>query len=128
MLARLSMYRNVVAGAVVIALLVGLYFYIHGLKKKIEELQSTLKDSYIEVANSKLEATRYKAALESQSSRIEALEVNKDKAERELAKWKEKPAKIRYNTIYKIREVKSSSCKDIKSTINSIRKINYKDL
>jgi len=128
MFAQLNMYKNLIVGGIVVALIVGLYFYVHSLKVQISGLRSDLKDSYVELANSKLEATRYKSALDAQSGKIEALKVNKDKADKKLAEWKAKPAEIRYNTIYKIRKVRSNDCKQIKATINSIRNIKYSDL
>jgi len=117
-----------IVGGVVVALLFGLYFYVHSMKVQISGLRNDLKDSYVELVNSKLKATRYKSALDAQSSNTETLKVNKQKVDRKLAEWKAKPAEIRYNTIYKIRKVKSNGCKQIKATINNIRHIKYNDL
>ena len=128
MFARLNAYKNLIVGVVIIVLIVGLYFYTHSLKVQIRELRSDLKDSYVELANSKLESSRYKSALDAQSREVELLSVDKQKADKKLAEWKAKPAEIRYNVIYKIRKVKSNECKQIKAVINSIRSINYTDL
>jgi len=49
-----DVYKNLILGVVTMALLVGLYFYIHTLKTQIVDLKSSLKDSYVELANEKL--------------------------------------------------------------------------
>jgi len=128
MLARLNDYKSIAMLAIIAALLIGLYVYIHGLKVQIADLKGSLKDSYVELANSTLEVSRLEKALDKQSAEIDKLKVNEQKAYKKLAEWKAKPAKIRYNVIYKIRKVKSNDCTQIKDTINSIRRIKYSDL
>jgi len=128
MFAQLNIYKNLIIGGIIIALIIGLYFYIHTLKGQISELQSTLKDTYVELANEKLQSTRYKSALDSQNKEIEALKHNETLAIAKLKKWNSKPPEIRYKKITKIREIKSDDCKDIKNTIDSIRSIDYDSL
>jgi len=128
MFAQLNVYKNLIMSGMVVALLIGLYFYVHSLKVQIAGLRNDLKDSYIELANSRLEGSRYKAALDKQSSKIEMLELDKQKADKKLAEWKAKPAEIRYNTIYKIRKIKSNDCKKLHEQISAVKRINYSDL
>lgn len=128
MFAQLNIYKNLIIGGVVVALLVGLYFYVYSLKVQINGLRSDLKDSYVELANSKLEATRYKSALDAQNKEIEALKVNEKLANDKLSKWKALPPKIKYKTIAKIREIKSNDCKQIKATIANVRHIDFSSL
>jgi len=122
------MNRVIAYIVLVILLILGLYVYVHSLKEQIVNLKSSLKDSYVELANSKLEATRYKSALDRQSAEIDKVKIARDKAVRAYEELKSKPAKIRYNVIYKIRKVHSNECKQIKSTINYIRKLDYSTL
>jgi hypothetical protein len=128
MFAQLNVYKNLIIGGIIIALLLGLYFYIHSLKVQISDLQGTLKDTYVELANEKLQSTRYKSALDSQSKEIEALKHNEALAIAKLKKWQSRPPEVRYKTITKIREVKSDDCKDIKNALDAVRSIDYNSL
>jgi len=128
MLGIFNTYKNLFLGACMFTLVLGLYFYIHSLKRQISELQSNLKDSYTEVANYKLQSNRYRTALDSQNAHIEALEASKELAEAKLRKWKNQKPEVKYRTITKIREVHSDDCKAIKNIINDIRKLDYNEL
>ncbi|MFK5937736.1 MAG: hypothetical protein QM497_04975 [Sulfurimonas sp.] len=128
MFAQLNVYKNLITGGIIIALLLGLYFYVHTLKTQITTLQSNLKDSYIEVANYKLGNERLKNSLTMQNKEVEKAKVNVSIANNKLAKWKALPTKVKYKTITKIREVKSNDCKDIKNTIDSIRNLDFNKL
>ena len=121
-------YKNMFLGGIVLVLVVGLYFYIHSLKSQISDLQSSLKDNQIELANSKLEANRLKTVLDQQNKKIKLLKIDTAKKTKVLIKWKELPPKIKYKTIIKIREVKSDECKDIKKQLDIIRHINFNSL
>jgi len=128
MFAQLNIYKNMIIGGVIIILIAGLYFYIHTLKSKIQDLENSLKDNQIELANSKLQSERYKNALDSQNKEIEALKLNEKLSLAKLKKWKSLPPKIKYKTITKIREVKSNECKDIKNQLDAVRHIDYNSL
>ena len=128
MFTQLNMYKNLILGGVVIVLLAGLYFYIHSLKVQIDTLQDNLKDSYVEAANLKLQSERYRNALDAQNKEIEEARVDKQLAIKKLSEWNAKPAEVRYKVIYKIREVKSNDCEDIKTQLDSIRHLDYEQL
>ena len=129
MFSQISSLKKLIAGGLVLAIAIWFYFYIDGLKNKIDTLQDDLKDSYIEVANEKLQSTRYKNSLDTQSKEIDMLKHSEKLANSKLKKWKSLPPKIKYKTITKIREVKSSDeCKDIKSVLNSVRSIDFDSL
>lgn len=121
-------YRTMIVSTVTIMLIIGLYFYIHSLKSQISDLQSSLKDSQVEIANYKLESSRLRNVLAQQSEKIEALKSDKQNALKTLAKWKELPPKVKYKTITKIREVKSDECEDIKNQLDAIKRINFSSL
>ena len=128
MFTQLAIYKNMIMAGIVGIFVIGLYFYIHGLNKNIEALKKSLLQNQVKLANSKLESTRYKAALDSQNKEIEGLKTQKSLAESKLKKWKSKPPGVKYKVIYKVREVKSNDCKDIKNVINSVRHIDYNSL
>jgi len=128
MFAQLNIYKNLIIGSIVFTLILGLYFYIHLLKLQIDNLQNTLKDSYMEAANLKLQSERYKNILDVQSKEIEDARINESLAKKKLLEWRAKPPSIKYKIITKIREVKSNDCKDIKNTIDAIRHIDYDKL
>ena len=121
-------YKDLILGGVTILLVLGLYFYIGSLKQTITNLQSTLKDSYIELANYKLEVTRYKTVLDTQNSSIKQLKVKDTQYKEKLKAWESQPPKVKYKTIYKIREVRSNDCQKIKGIINSIRHTDFSSL
>lgn len=128
MFALFNMYRTAITAGLIVALILGLYFYIHSLKTQILNLQSNLKDSQIELANYKLESSRLKSALTEQNQKITLLKVEKQSAVKALEEWEAKPPKIKYKTITKVREVKSDECKDIKKQLDAIRHINFRSL
>jgi len=128
MFAQLNVYKNLIIGGVIVALVLGLYFYVHSLKVQISGLRDDLKDSYVELAHSRLEASRYESALSKQSDKVERLRVDKAGADKKLAEWKAKPVEIRYNVIYKNGKVKSNECIDIQKAISRVRNIRYSEL
>jgi len=128
MFTQLAIYKNMIIAGIVGIFVIGLYFYIHGLNKDIEELKKSLLQNQVKLANSKLESTRYKAALESQNKEIEGLKAQRTLAESKLKKWKSQPPDVKYKVIYKMREVKSDECKVIKNVIDSVRHIDYSSL
>jgi len=128
MLAQLKVYKNIIFAGVVLVLLAGLYFYIHSLKTQISDLKVEIQATQVKLANSQLEATRYKSALDKQSIMIENLKVSKNNALNELSKWKAKKPEVKYKVIEKIRKVKSNECKDIKNTLDDIRHLDFHSL
>ena len=128
MFAQLNVNKNLIIGGITLVLLTGLYFYIHSLEFQISNLKSTLKDTYVELANEKLQSTRYKIALDNQNKEIDMLKHNEALKIEKLKRWQNKPPEIKYKTITKIREVKSDECKDIKNTIDAIKSIDYNSL
>jgi len=124
----LSVYKNMIAVGVVVALIGGLYFYVHGLKVQIAGLRSDLKDSQLDVANSRLEVVRFKRMTDKQSDMIKAMEVDRVAKIAELSEWKSKKPEVRYKVITKIREVKSDECSDVENVLDAVRTVQYGDL
>lgn len=128
MFAQIQVYKNLILGGIILAAIAGLYFYISGLKSDIKDLKITMLETQNKLVNEKRQSTLFRTTLENQSKQIELLKVNTKLANTKLQKWKAQPPKVRYKVIYKNREVKSNDCKDIKSTIDSIRSIDYSSL
>ena len=128
MYAQISLYKNLIIGAIIAAAILGLYFYVNSLKSEIKDLKITLLKTQNSLVNEKRQSSLYRTALDNQTKQIEQLEAHTKLANAKLQKWKSQPAKVKYKVIYKTREIKSNDCKDIKSTLNAIRTIDYSSL
>ncbi len=128
MLAQIGLYKNMIIAAVIAAVVFCIYFYINSLNNDIHDLKKSLMQNQVKLANTRLESTRYKAALDSQNKEIEQLRAHTTLAEAKLKKWKNRPPDIKYKFIYKTREVKSNECSDIKSVIDGVRTIDFDSL
>jgi len=92
MFTQLAIYKNMIMAGIVGIFVIGLYFYIHGLNKNIEALKKSLLQNQVKLANSKLESTRYKAALDSQNKEIERLKNSKKSCRIQVKKMEEQTA------------------------------------
>jgi len=128
MLAQFSMYKNAIVGGLILFLILGLYFYINSLKSDISELKLSVSKWQIKSVNAERESEMLRNSLTRQTQAIEALKANKAAALDKLSKWKEKPAIVKYKTIYKVVTKPSNKCKDIKQSLDNIRQINFDDL
>ncbi len=128
MFAQFNLYKKAMLAVIAVGLVFGLYFYISGLRSDITELKMTIKDINIELANEKLQSTRYKSALDSQNEHIKQLSANDTLLRAKLIKWKNKPAIVKYETIYKIKEVKSDGCKEIKNRLDFVKQLDFSKL
>jgi len=128
MLSQIGLYKNMIIAAVIAAVVFGIYLYINSLNNDIDDLKKSLMQNQVKLANTKLESTRYKAALDSQNKEIEQLRAYTTLAEAKLKKWRNRPPDIKYKVIYKTREVKSDECSDIKSVIDGVRAIDFSSL
>ena len=128
MFAQFTLYKNTILAVIAVGLVLGLYFYISSLKSDITELRMTIKDMNVELANEKLQSTRYKSALDSQNEHIKQLSANDTLLRAKLVKWKNKPATVKYGTIYKTKEVKSDDCKEIKNRLDFVKQLDFSKL
>jgi predicted Holliday junction resolvase-like endonuclease len=122
------MYKNIIITGVVAILIISISTYVYMLKKTITELNTSLLESKIELAKEQRQSALYRSTLDNQTKEIESLAVDKSKADKKLAEWRAKPADVRYEVIYKMREVKSDECADIKTVIDNIRNLDYSRL
>ena len=60
---------------------------------------------------------------------INEIAIDKELAMSKLEEWKAKPPQVRYEVIYKDREViKSNDCEDIKNRLDDVRVIDFNSL
>lgn len=117
-----------VSGALMASLvLLSVYSYtrIGGLKLGLSEVRQEL---LLATFNGK----QCSASLKHQNNVIEEVKIDYESRLAELKAWEDKPAEIRYNTIYKYidREVikNEDSCENTKAVISGVRSINYDKL
>lgn len=126
------MQNNIYIIASVVVFICGIiltqYIKIQHLNTDISNLRTAL--AYSEVSLTKLEESNRELnrSILVQNDAIELMAINKSKIDAEYAEWKAKPAKVRYEVIYKMREVKSDDCEDIKSVLDSSKSIDFNSL
>ena len=128
MISQFKMYENIIMLSAITILTIGLYLYVGSLKDQIRDLKYNLKSSQVDLVNYKLESARYKNIIYKQNKDIELLKINEKLSLTKLKKWKNESDKVKYKTIYKIREVHSDDCKAIKDQLTAIKLINFDKL
>jgi len=124
MLNKIKIYENfIIVGLLIVASIV-FYFYIDDYKSEISRLKTELKDTQIELANTKLESERFKNVVHDQNKNIETLKASEKLQLAKLKKIQSQKPSVRYKIIEKIREVKSDECKDIQNVLDSVKRIN----
>lgn len=123
-----QVYATVGVVVLVLGIFLAQYIKIQHLKTDVLSLKTSL--AYSEVSLTKLEASNRELnkSISVQNDAIELMAINKSKVDAEYAEWKAKPADVRYEVIYQIREVKSDDCEDIKSILDSSRSIDFNSL
>jgi len=135
-----AVYKLIGTGVLVVSVLGGLWFYIHGLKSTIDEQNITIDSLNKEQENSKLQ-------LALKESNIQALETSLDEVNNKVTmlnkkyqdnvneynRWKQQPPKIKYKYIYKHIEsdnekLKNGDCAEAKKLVKSIAGMKYDDL
>lgn len=108
--------------AVAVSLALSYHFFtVSSLNSEIVQLQKsnkTLTTNY-DLSQNKLHE---------QSEKILSLAVDFEKNSKELEEWKSKKPEIRYEKIYRYREVKSDDCEDVKNNLDGIRTIDFSKL
>lgn len=123
-----QIYATVGAIVLVIGIFLAQYIKIQHLKTDVSSLKTSL--AYSEVSVTKLEESNRELSrsILVQNEAIDEMAIDKYKAYAEYAEWKAKPADVRYEVIYKTREVKSDDCEDIKSVLDSSKSIDFNSL
>ena len=119
------------AGVGLFVLIVSTLLYSSFQAKKLEIANLNTAVSEYETLVAKLEASnaQSKALIAKQNEAIEEITTDKELALNKLEEWRAKPPKIRYEVIYKDREViKSNECDDIKSRLDDVRDTDFNSL
>ena len=109
----------------IITLLIGAYIY--NLNQAIASLELDNANLQNKLIKEQLQGSLYKSSLDKQSLLVEQMRADYDASVDKLNKWKAKPAEVRYEVIYKTinKELKSNECKDVTSSIDTIKSIDY---
>lgn len=116
--------------ALSLTLLASMYA-IEDREEELSLLRETFSNEQKKTAALTISNMGLKASIKESNLKLEAIEVDYDKAILLYKKQLEKPPDVRYEVIYKYidREVaKSGECNDIKNVLNSLSNIDYNDL
>lgn len=118
-----------VMGLVLMIFVAFVYSSFQSKNLEIATLKQEIATKEIFIAKLESSNAQIKLLTTKQNESIETLKANRDEALLKLEKWKSMPPKIRYEVIYKDREVtKSNECDDIKSVIDDVRTVNFERL
>ena len=110
-------------------ILVGSLFYNGVLKFKVDGLRDEVGVLEMKLNEERMNNNVLKGSIKTQNDAIAAASITLDKKQKELDEWKNKPEKIRYNTIYKnlplTIDIRKEDCETTKDAITAIRSINF---
>jgi len=128
MFAQIKLYKNLIGIGAIILALGGLYFYIGSLKTQIDKLEIKVSQWQVKYTNEQRQSDLLRNSVKNQNDEIERLRLDEQAAQSKLSEWEAKPPVIKYKTITKVREVKSSECPDIKTALEAVRQIDFDNL
>ena len=105
--------------------------YITYCNTQIDSLEKEVKYLNAKLITSTTNNLTLRGSISSQNEKIEKYELDIQSKEKELLEWQNKPAKVKYETIYKeiVRDNNlTGECDEVKSIINSIPNINLNSL
>lgn len=104
--------------------LIGMWWSSNSLKDDLEDMTSERDKALLQVGVSDANNVSLSGVIQTQNRKIKALAVSKQKSLTELQRWKNKPEKVRYETIYKMipADINKTevSCEEIKNISNSL--------
>lgn len=110
-------------------ILVGSLFYNGVLKFKVDGLRDEVGVLEMKLNEERMNNNVLKGSIKTQNDAIAATSIALDKKQKELDEWKNKPEKIRYNTIYKnlplTIDIRKEDCETTKDAITAIRSIDF---
>lgn len=126
-----SMNTIIYAGVGLILAIFAAFIWNEFQNKNLEIANLNTAVSEYETLVAKLEASnaQSKTLITKQNEVIEEITTDKELALNKLKEWRAKPPQVRYEVIYKDREViKSNDCEDIKSRLDDVRVIDFNSL
>ena len=113
-------YTTIGLGVALGLILITYQVRVSGLKTDVMELQ-------MELQASEMNRFSLKSSIEDQNKAIDAMVVDMVAKDEEIEKWKNKPADVRYETVYKRLpadiNLTKDDCETVRSVIGSIRGI-----
>jgi hypothetical protein len=119
------------AGVSLILAIFAAFIWNEFQNKNLEIANLNTAVSEYETLVAKLEASnaQSKTLITKQNEVIEEITTDRELALNKLEEWRAKPPKVRYEVIYKDREViKSNECDDIKSRLDDVRGVDFNSL
>ena len=126
-----SMNTIIYAGVGLILAIFAAFIWNEFQNKNLEIANLNTAVSEYETLVAKLEASnaQSKTLITKQNEVIEEITTDRELALNKLEEWRAKPPKVRYEVIYKDREViKSNECDDIKSRLDDVRGVDFNSL
>lgn len=123
-----QVYLIITASLLILSIFTLQYIKTQRQETKIANLNTELAHSEMTVSKMQNSNEQMLRTINMQNEEMSKLSVDLDKARQSLDEWKRKPPEVRYEVIYKIREVKSNDCNTTKDVLNSIRNLDYSRL
>jgi len=123
-----QVYLIITASLLILSIFTLQYIKTQRQETKIANLNTEIAYNEITISKLKNGNEELKKAINISNEKLSKISVDLDKARQTLDEWKRKPPEVRYEVIYKIREVKSNDCNTTKDVLNSIRNLDYSRL
>lgn len=126
-----SMNTIIYAGVSLILAIFAAFIWNEFQNKNLEIANLNTAVSEYETLVAKLESSnaQSKTIITKQNEAIEEITTDRELALSKLEEWKAKPPQVRYEVIYRDREIiKSNDCEDIKSRLDDVRVIDFNSL
>lgn len=123
-----QIYAIITASLLVLSIFTFQYIKIQKQETQISDLRTEI--AYDKLTIEKLQSSNkeFKKTVANQNEAVSKIAIDLDEARRILDEWKAKKPEVRYEVIYKIREVKSNDCNITKDVLNSVRNLDFKRL
>lgn len=105
--------------------------YIVMTKMSLSDAETKIENLRTELLNAHNQMSSLKSSLKSSNKIIGDMQIDLETKDAELQEWRSKPAKIKYETIYRdvVRDTNlTGECDEVKSLINSVSTINLNTL
>ena len=118
-----------VGGLVFIIFVAFIYNEFQNKKLEIATLKQEISSREVFIAKLESSNAQSKTLITKQNEAMKEITTDRELALNKLEEWRAKPPKVRYEVIYKDREIiKSNDCTDIKSRLNDVRAIDFNSL
>lgn len=123
-----QVYLIITASLLILSIFTLQYTKIQKQKTTIANLNTELSHSEMTISKIQNSNEQMLRTIKRQNEEMSKISVDLDEARQTLDEWKSKKPEVRYEVIYKIREVKSDECEDIKSVVGGVRSLDFNEL